>query len=229
MHNFSKILFSDEKAPEQEPDQEEEEKEGIEVHELLKGSGAWGPDDVQFYGKRSRALTLIGPINEASSLVLISQLFELVSLAPAEPINIHINTPGGNLSDGLAIYDVIQTLPTPIACTAMGQCSSAGLLVLAAANARLSFPNTMFYYHQIQNYSVLTGSQEQADSNYEMYLQSLERYSECVRTGCGINKRNWNKHFKDVTSKYMYADEALKVGLIDRVVEPMELREVNGE
>lgn len=172
---------------------------------------------------------MIGPINEGSSLVLISQILELVSMAPAEPINIHLNTPGGNLSDGLAIYDVIQTVPTPIAVTAMGQCSSAGLLVLAAADIKLSFPNTMFFYHQIQNYSVLTGSQEQSDANHEMYKQSLSRYSECIRTGCGINKRNWTKHFGDVTAKYVYADEALKLGLIDRIVEPMELKEINGE
>ena len=111
----------------------------------------------------------------------------------------------------------------------MGQCSSAGLLVLAASNMKLAFPNSMFFYHPIQSYHSIVGSGEQAQAHHEMYKESLKRYNECVRNGCGINKRNWTKHFEGVQSKYMYAEEALELGLIDEIVRPIQLGKRNGK
>jgi ATP-dependent Clp protease protease subunit len=229
MDIFSSKFYSDkipvedketEKPEEKAPEAQEEEPCGDEGKFVLS-SGFWGPEDLKFYGKGSRSLLLIGEINASSAAIIISQLFELTSQDPLEPINIHLNTPGGVLSDGLAIHDIINILPAPIAVTVTGQCSSAGLLVLAAADVKLALPNALFYYHPIQSYHSLIGSREEADANYEMYKYSLERYNECVRTGCGINKRNWRKHFDGVTSKYIYADEAIEIGLLDEIVQPI--------
>jgi ATP-dependent Clp protease, protease subunit len=223
MHRFSKIFSSDEAAPE-ELENTENEEEGEEEEEPLSDlSGYWGPNDLRFYGQGSRTIAMNGPINERSSLVYISQLLELVSQAPMEQIHVHLNTPGGSLHDALAMYDTMVMLPTPIVVTVTGQCASGGLLVLAAADVKLSFPNSMFFYHPVQWYHPQVGSKEQNEATHKAYTESMARYMECFREGFGLNQRKWRKHFEDVTMKYFFAGEAKELGLLDDITKPVRI------
>ncbi len=220
MSRFPKLFFLDEEVPTEDvPEREEPDKEEDEEDSEM---AIWGPEELQFYGPETRTLLLAGTIHEKSSSSFISQLLSLVLKDQQAPISIHLNTPGGNLSDGIAIYDALQAVPNLVVATAIGQCASAGLLILSAANVKLSFANTMFFYHPLQSYQHLISSQEQADSLYEMYKTSLERYNNCIREGFGLNKKNWKKHFEDATSKYFYASEAVEIGIIDEIVQPMQ-------
>lgn len=217
MSNFSKLWFlNEEPKKDPDPDTAPEEEEEEESEDLV-----WGPGDLQFYGPETRTIPLIGDINERTATVFISQILGLVAKDPISPISVHLNTPGGSLSDGFAIYDSIIAIPNPVIVTAIGQCASAGLLILSAADIKLSFKNTIFFYHPLQSYQTVTGSEEQADSVHEMYKMSLKRYNDCIKDGFGMKVATWRKHFEDVTSKYFYSEEAREFGIIDEIVEPM--------
>lgn len=131
---------------------EENEVEEIDMGDLLSGLGmdkdeTWAPDTLTFFGPEKRSICFAGEVTEESATVIISQLFELNSRDNEEPIYLYINTGGGDLVQGLAIYDVIRSLECPVIGIALGGCQSAGLIILSSCDLRYSYPSTTFMYH----------------------------------------------------------------------------------
>lgn len=179
----------------------------------------WSPMDVTFFGSQNKIVSLWGPINDETSLPIISQIMELDKLQTSYPITILMNTEGGSQMDAYAIYDAINSINTPVTVIATGLCASAGLIVLSAANYKLCTPNTIFFYHQtVMESQKGLNSLESSKGIHEAYEMLNERYDKTIINNSNISKDLWNKFFKDKTVKYFNSQEALQYGIIDDII-----------
>ena len=99
---------------------------------------------------KARVICLNGPIDDSTAAVVVAQLLYLESTDPSQPINMYINSPGGVVTAGLAIYDTMQYVHAPIHTLCLGQaCSMASLLLAAGARGqRRALPNARIMLHQ---------------------------------------------------------------------------------
>jgi len=97
-----------------------------------------------------RIIFLVGPVHDAVASLICAQLLFLESTNPAKDINFYINSPGGVVTSGLAIYDTMQYIRSPVATVCIGQAASMGSLLLAAGapGKRFSLPNARIMIHQ---------------------------------------------------------------------------------
>ena len=175
----------------------------------------WTPTDMTWFGPHTRNLALWGEINEEVSLSFISQLLELVSEYPEQPITIYLNTPGGSFMDSYAIYDTIKSLPCHVTIIATGLCASAGLTILSAADTKLATKNTIFFYHQ----TILKGNKE--FDSIESTIGTAEAYKLChdmydtnlIKT-TKITRAKWEEEFKNKTVKYFLLRKPLSSVLL---------------
>ena len=179
---------------------------------------SWTPNDILYYGPSHRRVSLFTPIMSETALPLISQLKELDSRSN-ETILLEINTEGGSVTDSFAIYDCIKTLSSPVIGYTTGLCSSGGLVVLSACDYRITSSNCMFFYHQpiMTPPTAVLNSSESADSIQESYAIFKRMYDRCIINRTKISRQDWENNFKDKTSKYFNADEALKYGFVDLI------------
>lgn len=98
----------------------------------------------------SRIICLHGPVESRSASLVIAQLLHLDSVSPGRPIRLYVNSPGGSVDDGLAIYDAMQFISSPVHTVAMGIAASMGSLLLAAGakGERAALPNARVMIHQ---------------------------------------------------------------------------------
>lgn len=166
---------------------------------------------------KERIIFLGTPIDDVVSSLIISQLLFLEAEDPEKDIFIYINSPGGIVSSGLAIYDTIQYIKPYVVTTCMGQAASMGALLLAAGTKgkRYALPNARIMIHQ-----PLGGAEGQA-SDIQIAANEILRIRETL-----------NKILADATGKtikqievdtdrnyFLSAGEALEYGIIDKVLE----------
>jgi len=108
---------------------------------------------------KERIICLMGPVHDDLSSLIVAQLLFLQSESSTKPIHMYINSPGGSVTAGLAIYDTMQYIKAPIATWCVGQAASMGSLLLAsgAPGMRHSLPNARIMIHQVSG-----GAQGQA-------------------------------------------------------------------
>ena len=166
---------------------------------------------------KERIIFLVGPIDDAVAILVCAQLLFLEAENPGKDINLYINSPGGVVSSGLAIYDTMQYVRSPVATVCTGQAASMGSLLLAAgaSGKRYSLPNSRILVHQPSG-----GAQGQAT---DIAIQAREILAVRAR----LNKI-YVKHTGqplDVVEnaverdKFLTPSEAKEFGLIDEVVE----------
>jgi len=99
---------------------------------------------------KERVVFLVGPVNEMSANLIVAQLLFLESENPEKDISIYINSPGGSVSAGLAIYDTMQFIKPDVSTLCVGQAASMGALLLAAGShgKRFALPNSRVMIHQ---------------------------------------------------------------------------------
>ena len=214
-------------SEETEPPKEEETEETEDaLEQLLDGlsiesaSSYWRPDTIVFYGQDSRSVLISGEVTETLSNAICSQLRQLSKDDPEGLISVYINTEGGSVFEGLAIYDVMRAIPNPIVTIASGTCMSAGLFLLAAGDVRLAYEHTMFFYHLPITDRVSIYSQETYDNARTVWKWCEESMNKILRQTTGMSKKKWKKHFGDKHNKYFTAKQALKYGLINKIFEP---------
>ncbi len=197
--------------------------EEIDLSELLGGEvistmGAdnWDQDSFTFFGPETRSLFLRDELTTENSTNLISQLLEL-DRSSNDPIYLWLFTPGGSASGAMAIYDTINMISAPVTTIAVGQCMSAGLLLLQAGKTRLAFPSCMFMYHM----PIVEGSffsrevVEQFPQTYKFYQ---DRFDKIMRERFTGTTRTWNKKFRNSTGYNFGSEEAEELGIIDDIV-----------
>jgi len=166
---------------------------------------------------KERVIFLSGPVNDQVSSLIVAQLLFLESEDPKKDIHFYINSPGGVVTSGLAMYDTMQYIRPDVATLCIGQAASAGsLLLMAGADGkRFSLPNSRIMIHQPSG-----GYQGQA-TDIEIHAREI----------INIKKKLNNLYVKHTKQKlsviekamerdnFMTTEQALEFGLIDTIVE----------
>jgi ATP-dependent Clp protease protease subunit len=166
---------------------------------------------------KERVVFLIGPVDDATANLVVAQMLVLESENPDKDINFYINSPGGSISAGMAIYDTMQFIKPDVSTLCVGMAASMGAFLLAAGakGKRFALPNSTVLIHQ-----PLGGFQGQASdiAIHAKYILSLrERLNRLLaeHTGKPIGQIE-----KDTErDNFLTADESLAYGLIDKVLQ----------
>lgn len=165
---------------------------------------------------KERIIFLSGEVNDAMADLIVAQLLFLESEDPDKDIQIYINSPGGSVSAGFAIYDTMQYIKPDVSTICIGLAASMGAFLLAAGakGKRYALPNADIMIHQ-----PLGGAQGQASDikiHAEKILKTRERLNRILSERTG---QDYERIDKDTDRDfYMSADEAVNYGLIDKVV-----------
>jgi ATP-dependent Clp protease protease subunit len=165
---------------------------------------------------KERVIFLVGPVNELSANLIVAQLLFLESENPEKDISIYINSPGGSVSAGLAIYDTIQFIKPDVSTLCVGQAASMGALLLCAGakGKRFALPNSRVMIHQ-----PMGGFQGQA-SDIEIHAKEIlylrQRLNEILARHTGQDIKTIERDTE--RDNFFGADEAVKYGLVDRVL-----------
>lgn len=165
---------------------------------------------------KERIIFLIGPVNDGVASLICAQLLFLESENPKKDISLYINSPGGVVTSGLAMYDTMQYIRPDVATVCIGQASSMGSLLLAAGakGKRFSLPNSRIMVHQPSG-----GAQGQAT---DIEIQAREILSLRKRLN-EIYVKHTGQPIEAIEQalerdRFMNPDEARAFGLIDEVV-----------
>ncbi|KUP02148.1 ATP-dependent Clp protease proteolytic subunit, partial [Stenotrophomonas maltophilia] len=164
-----------------------------------------------------RLIFLVGPIDDHMANVVVAQLLFLESENPEKDINIYINSPGGVVTAGMAIYDTMQYIKPNVSTTCIGQAASMGALLLAAGEAgkRYALPNSRVMIHQ-----PLGGYQGQAtdiDIHAREILTLRSRLNEILAKHTGQSLETIARDTE--RDNFKSAFEAQAYGLVDQVLE----------
>jgi len=172
---------------------------------------------------RERIIFLVGPVNDAVSSLICAQLLFLEADNPNKDISFYINSPGGVVTSGLAIYDTMQYIRPPVATVCIGQAASMGSLLLTAGakGKRFSLPNSRIMVHQPSG-----GAQGQAT---DIEIQAREILALRARLN-GMYVKHTGQPLNVIEDamerdKFMSPVEAKEFGLIDEVVSNRPARE----
>ncbi len=161
-------------------------------------------------------IVFIGPIDEVSSGLVIAQLLFLNSEDKEKDISVYINSPGGSVTAGLAIYDTMQYLPNDIATYCIGQAASMGAVLLCAGTKgkRYALPNARIMLHQPWGGTQGTAADIQIQA--EEILRLKKRLNEIIAHHTG---QTFEQIQKDTDRDFfMSADEAKKYGIVDEAL-----------
>ena len=184
------------------------------VEQTSRGERAY---DIYSRLLKERVIFLVGPVEDNVANLIIAQLLYLESENPDKDINLYINSPGGSVSSGLAIYDTMQFIKPGVSTMCVGQAASMGALLLAGGekSKRYCLPHSRVMIHQ-----PLGGFQGQAsdiDIHAREILQARERLNRIFSEHTGQSLET----IKNDTERdnFMSANEAKEYGLIDEVLD----------
>ena len=165
---------------------------------------------------KERVIFLVGPVNDHTANLVVAQLLFLESENPDKDISLYINSPGGSVSAGLAIYDTMQFIKPDVStlCTGLAASMGAFLLAAGAKGKRFSLPNSRVMIHQ-----PLGGAQGQA-SDIEIQAREIlylrERLNSILSEKTG---RDIEQISRDTDrDNFMSAEQAVEYGMIDKVL-----------
>ena len=166
---------------------------------------------------KERVIFITGPIEDHMANVVVAQLLFLEAENPEKDINIYINSPGGSVTSGMSIYDTMSYIKPDISTLCIGQASSMGAILLTGGTKgkRFALPNSRIMIHQ-----PLGGFQGQA-TDIEIHAQEIlkirTKLNEILSQHCG---KDIDKVSQDTErDNFMSGDEAVKYGLIDKVID----------
>jgi len=162
---------------------------------------------------QERIICLNGPIDDGTSSVIVAQLLYLEAQSTTEPISMYINSPGGAVTSGLAIYDTMQYIKPPVATLCVGQACSMGSLLLAAGapGMRQAMPNARVMVHQPSG--GVSGQATDIEIHAREILNLRERLVGIYARHCGKSPAEIEKaHERD---HFMSPAQAIEFGLID--------------
>jgi ATP-dependent Clp protease protease subunit len=164
---------------------------------------------------RERIVFVNGEIEDGMAALVCAQLLFLESENPKKPIEMYINSPGGVVTAGFAIYDTMQYIKSPVATTCMGFAASMGSFLLMAGEpgSRTSLPNARIMVHQ--GSGGFQGKASDIARHAKDVLETQRRINELYARHCGHTLVEVEQALDRDT--FMSADEALAWGLVDRV------------
>ena len=167
---------------------------------------------------RERIIMVNGQIEETLANIVVAQLLFLAAEDGKREINVYINSPGGSVTAGLAIYDTMRILPCPVATTCVGMAASFGTILLMAGDKglRRSLPHARIHMHQPLIQGGIGGQATDIDIHAREILHTREVLNGIIQhhTGQSLEriKKDTERDF------FMSATEALEYGIIDEVL-----------
>jgi ATP-dependent Clp protease protease subunit len=166
---------------------------------------------------KERVIFLVGPVEDHMANLVVAQLLFLESENPDKDIHLYINSPGGAVNAGLAIYDTMQFIKPDVSTVCIGQAASMGAVILAggAKGKRFALPHARMMVHQ-----PLGGFQGQA-TDIEIHAKEILRVRERLNTLLSRHTGRALDQIRDDTDRdfFMDGEEAKTFGLIDKVIE----------
>ena len=170
---------------------------------------------------KERVIFLSGPVEDYMSNLIVAQLLFLESENPEKDISIYINSPGGSISAGLAIYDTMQFISPSISTLCIGQAASMGAILLAGGDKgkRFALPNSRIMIHQ-----PLGGFQGQA-SDFEIHAKEILHMKKVVNEILAKHTGQTIKKIEKDTDRDNFLDTsaAISYGLVDSVLDKREV------
>ncbi len=185
------------------------------VEQTHRGERGW---DIFSRLLKDRIVFLGTPVNDQVANAIIAQLLFLESEDPEKEISMYINSPGGSVTAGLAIYDTMQYIRAPVMTICLGQAASMGALLLSSGEKgrRLSLPNSRILIHQ-PLMGGLSGQATDIDIQAREILTLRENLNQILMRNTGQSKERIEKDTD--RDFFMSADQAKEYGLIDEVIE----------
>jgi len=165
-----------------------------------------------------RIIFLVGPINDATANLVVAQILYLAAKNPNQDIKLYINSAGGSVTAGLAIYDTIQYVKCPISTICIGFTASMAAILLAAGEKgkRYALPNAEILLHQVAG--GVTGEAVEIEITAKQIMKIKERLNRILayHTNQPLKKveKDTDRNF------YLSAQEAKEYGIIDEVIKP---------
>ena len=165
---------------------------------------------------KERVIFMVGPVNDQMANLIVAQLLFLESENPDKDISLYINSPGGSVSAGLAIFDTMNFIKPDVStrCTGMAASMGAFLLAAGAKGKRFSLPNSRIMIHQPSGGSQGQASDIEIQAKEILYLR--ERLNKILADATG--KTIEQIHKDTDRDRFMSGDEAADYGLIDKVL-----------
>jgi len=165
---------------------------------------------------KERVVFLVGPVNEVSANLIVAQLLFLESENPDKDVSFYVNSPGGSVSAGLAIYDTMQFIKPDVSTLCIGQAASMGALLLSAGakGKRYCLPNSRVMIHQPMGGFSGQASDVEIHAKEILYLRAKLNEIMAKHTGQSIDRiaRDTDR------DNFLSADEAMQYGLVDRIL-----------
>jgi ATP-dependent Clp protease protease subunit len=175
---------------------------------------------------KDRIIFLGSAINDEVSNSIVAQMLFLQAEDPKSDVHLYINSPGGSVTAGLAIYDTMQFITCDVATYCIGQCASMGavLLTAGAAGKRRALPNARIMIHQ--PLAGMEGTAEEIMIHAKEFKKIKQRINAILlkHTGHPLDKIEQDTD----RDRFMSAQEAMDYKLIDQVIEHMEIKEKAG-
>ena len=196
-----------------------EEPRGLGLIPMVNEQSGRGERAYDIYSRllKERVVFLVGPVDEGTANLVVAQMLFLESENPDKDINFYINSPGGSIAAGFAIYDTMQFIKPDVSTMCVGMAASMGAFLLAAGakGKRLALPNSTVLIHQ-----PLGGFQGQASdvAIHAKYILSLrERLNRLLAQHSGKPIEQIERDTD--RDNFLTAQEALDYGLIDKVLQ----------
>jgi ATP-dependent Clp protease, protease subunit len=165
---------------------------------------------------KERVIFLVGPVNDQMANLIVAQLLFLESENPDKDISLYINSPGGSVSAGLAIFDTMNFIKPDVStlCTGLAASMGAFLLAAGAKGKRFSLPNSRVMIHQPSGGSQGMASDIEIQAKEILYLR--ERLARIMAENTGQSVEQIHKDTD--RDRFMSGEEAVEYGLIDKVL-----------
>jgi ATP-dependent Clp protease protease subunit len=165
---------------------------------------------------KERVIFLVGPVNDQMANLIVAQLLFLESENPDKDISLYINSPGGSVSAGLAIFDTMNFIKPDVStlCTGLAASMGAFLLAAGAKGKRFSLPNSRVMIHQPSGGSQGMASDIEIQAKEILYLR--ERLARIMAENTGQSVEQIHKDTD--RDRFMSSEEAVEYGLIDKVL-----------
>jgi ATP-dependent Clp protease protease subunit len=194
------------------------EPQGLGLIPMVVEQSGRGERAYDIYSRllKERVVFLVGPVNEVTANLIVAQLLFLESDNPDKDIFFYINSPGGSVSAGLAIYDTMQFIKPDVSTLCVGHAASMGALLLSAGDPekRFCLPNSRVMIHQPSGGFSGQASDIEIHAKEVLYLRERlnEILSKHTKQPIEVIRRDTERDF------FMGAQDAVKYGIVDKVL-----------
>jgi ATP-dependent Clp protease, protease subunit len=176
---------------------------------------------------KERIIFLNGPIDDGVSALICAQLLFLESEQPKKEISMYINSPGGVVTSGLAIYDTMQYIKSPVTTVCMGMAASMGSFLLMAGEKgnRIALPNASIMVHQPSG--GFSGQASDIERHAEDIIKTKRKLNEIYSKHCGQPVEEVERKLD--RDYFMTAEEAKEWGIVDHVYSSRDAQEAEAK